>query len=210
MNYRYFILITALLFNSYAIAEEDKFSQVRSNLRGCFVCHGHNGASQQPALPIIAGQEFDYLYATLSDMKNGLHGNPIMSPIAEILEDVEMQLIAEFFSQQKWPEIDNNADIKQQEAGKLVAESGQCFVCHRTDLLGDGRVPRIANQHSVYLRKAMFEFKHSIRQNSPTMSALLSKYNVRELQNVAHYLSNFSEEQNSKESKTKSTLALEN
>ena len=66
----------------------------------CEVCHGEYGASVQQQYPILAGQEFYYLYVQLKDFKSGLRDSPIMGPLASVLDKNQMQIAAEYFSKQ--------------------------------------------------------------------------------------------------------------
>jgi cytochrome c553 len=187
------LLSMLFIFNGLAMAEDDKYAPVRDKLETCYACHGPNGASTQAAFPILAGQEFYYMYVQLKDMKKGLRDSAVMSPIAATLEKSEMKLMAEFFSKQEWPETSYKVSAEQQAAGKLVADAGQCVACHLGDLRGNSRVPRIANQHPDYLKTTMLDFKNGIRKNSPAVATLLKTYSEQELKDVAHYLSGFSE-----------------
>jgi cytochrome c553 len=196
MSYQKLINLTLLLcsLSSYAFAEEDKYSTVREKIQSCVVCHGENGASTQAAFPILAGQEFYYMYVQLKDMKKGLRDSVVMSPIAATLEKSEMKLIAEFFSKQTWPEVNYTVDSSQAAAGRLVADTGQCVACHLGDLKGNSRVPRLANQHPDYLYNTMLDFKNGVRKNSPAVATLLKTYTEKELLDVANYLASFAEE----------------
>lgn len=193
MNFKHLILITTLFFSGYAVAEEDKYSPVRDKLQTCFVCHGENGASTQTAFPILAGQEFYYMYVQLKDMKKGLRESAVMGPIVAGLEKSEMKLMAEFFSKQAWPETNYTVDDKQAIAGKRIVAAGQCVACHLGNLRGNSRVPRLANQHPEYALNTMLDFKNGVRKNSPAVATLLKTFSEQELQDVANYLSSYTE-----------------
>jgi len=193
VNFKPLVLISTLLLSGTISAEEDKFAPVKDKLQTCFACHGENGASSMAAFPILAGQEFYYMYVQLKDMKKGLRESAVMGPIAASLEKSEMKLMAEFFSKQAWPETSYTIDTKQATAGKLVADAGQCVACHLGDLRGNSRVPRLANQHPDYLNATMLDFKNGVRKNSPAVATLLKTYSEQELKDVAAYLSSFSE-----------------
>ena len=192
-NFKHLILITTLLFSGYAVAEEDKFSPIREKLQTCFACHGDNGASTMAAFPILAGQEFYYMYVQLKDMKKGLRESAVMGPIVAGLEKSEMKLMAEFFSKQAWPETNYTVDDKQAIAGKRIVAAGQCVACHLGDLRGNSRVPRLANQHPEYMLNTMLDFKNGVRKNSPAIATLLKTFSDQELQDVANYLSSYTE-----------------
>jgi cytochrome c553 len=193
MNFRHLVLVITCLFSGFANAEEDKFAPVKDKLQTCFACHGENGASTQTAFPILAGQEFYYMYVQLKDMKKGLRESAVMGPIAAGLEKSEMKLMAEFFSKQAWPETNYTVDDKQAVAGKRIVAAGQCVACHLGNLRGNSRVPRLANQHPEYTLNTMLDFKNGVRKNSPAVATLLKTFSEQELQDVANYLSSYTE-----------------
>ncbi len=41
---------------------------IKDRLQTCVACHGENGVSVIPANPVLAGQEFYYLYVQLKDL----------------------------------------------------------------------------------------------------------------------------------------------
>jgi len=184
LNFKHLILITTLLFAGSAVAEEDKFSSVREKLQTCFACHGENGASTMAAFPILAGQEFYYMYVQLKDMKKGLRESAVMGPIVAGLEKSEMKLMAEFFSKQAWPETSYTVDEKQAIAGKRVVAAGQC-------VRSNSRVLRLTNQHPEYTLNTMLDFKNGVQKNSPAVATLLKTFSEQELQDVANYLSSY-------------------
>ena len=174
-------------------AEDDKYAAIKDTLQTCFVCHGENGASTQTTYPILAGQEFYYLYVQLKDMKSGLRESPIMQPLVANLENDTLKLLAEYFSEQKWVNTNFKADPQQIAAGKKVVDAGQCVACHLGAFNGNSRVPRLANQHQEYLNKTMLDFKTKYRKNSPAKGSLFATFSDKEIKAVADYLAGFKE-----------------
>ncbi len=80
---KYWLALTVLtLFSNIVLAaDEDQYISVRKTLQTCFTCHGDKGAATIGTFPILAGQEFYYLYVQLKDMKKGLRASAVMSPI---------------------------------------------------------------------------------------------------------------------------------
>lgn len=185
-----FILFGWILFSLgiSASAQEDEFASVKDQIASCVVCHGENGASTNPAFPILAGQESYYLYVQLKDMKSGLRANPIMSPIASTLERPEMKLIAKFFSQQKWPTIKLEKNPEKAAVGKQATVAGQCVQCHLGGYEGNSRIPRLAGQHPEYLSKTMQDFKNKARTNSAAKSSLMVSYSDEEIEAMAEFM----------------------
>ena len=104
-----------------------------------------------------------------------------------------MQLIAEYFSEQTWPETNFKAKNEQIVTGKKVIDAGQCVACHLGAFNGNSRVPRLANQHSEYLNKTMLDFKNKIRTNSAAKGSLMATFSDEEISAVADYLGGFRE-----------------
>ena len=92
------------------VAASDDDARVRETLESCFGCHGENGISAQPEFPILAGQHFYYLYVQLKDFKAGRRQSPEMAPIVAQLSKEDMRTIAQFFSEQEWPNIGYRAE----------------------------------------------------------------------------------------------------
>lgn len=72
----------------------------------CVNCHGISGKGLTPEtkmFPVIGGQHKDYLYAQLLSFKNDDRvnsPNAIMNKIARVLEDEELEALAEYLSEQ--------------------------------------------------------------------------------------------------------------
>lgn len=177
-----------LALSSVVAADDDKFAPVRDKLQQCVACHGEKGASTNPRYPILAGQHLYYTFRQLRDFNNGRREDPEMSPMAEGLERKEMMLIAEYFSEQEWPEIDHKASKEEIKTAKSVASSGQCVQCHLGGYKGSSGTPKLSSQHVEYLSKTMLDYKHDRRGNSPAMSNLLEDFTKEELEAVASYL----------------------
>jgi cytochrome c553 len=136
----------------------------------------------------LAGQEFYYLYIQLKDFKSGLREDPIMGPLASALEKDQMQLVAKYFSEQPWPQMDYVVDEQRAKAGLTVIAAGQCVACHLGTFHGNSRVPRLAGQHPEYLAKTMLDFKTKSRNNSPAKGSLMASFGDDQIVDVAHYL----------------------
>src|SRR5712692_9709873 len=110
----------------------------------CAACHGENGIPQQKTMPVIWGQGQGYLYLQLRDFKSGARKDAIMSPLAQTLERNDMMALALYFSQKRWP------DLQQPPAPPAVAAQAQrantaigCTGCHQGSYQGEGTQPRL-------------------------------------------------------------------
>lgn len=195
---KFSLLISVLFLSSGVSSEEnrfveDKFAPIRDRLQTCFICHGENGVSTQPMFPILAGQEFYYLYVQMKDFKSGLRENPIMGPLVANIDKEDLRLMAEFFGEQEWQGTDFTTVPEQITAGRKVVDAGQCVACHLGAFNGNSRIPRLAGQHLEYLLKTMFDFKNKIRNNARPMNALFGTFSDKEIEAIAEYLAGFKE-----------------
>lgn len=69
--------------------------------QSCISCHGPKGISNNEIWPNLAGQKKTYLINQLQAFKKGDRYNDLMSPIARMLSDKDIQDIAEFFANLK-------------------------------------------------------------------------------------------------------------
>ena len=201
-----------------AAAEEDRYAAVRDKLEACFTCHGKDGVSEDPEIPVLAGQHMYYTYVQLKDFQAGRRISPVMTEImtgrsveelfadgsgaggtggsdAPVMTDVatlltkeEMRAIATFFSEQEWPNIGYRGDPKKSGLGEVATVAGQCVQCHRGGYEGDSRIPRLAGQHAAYLEKTMLDFKSKARANSAAKSSLMQSFSARDIAGMADFL----------------------
>jgi len=193
INIRFLALIAITIISSNVLSEEDKYESVRETLQTCFICHGENGVSKLDTYPILAGQEFYYLYVQLKDFKSGLRENAVMLPLVVNMTKEDMKLIAQFFAEQQWPNRIYRVDAKQKAIAQKVISAGECVACHLGAFNGNSRVPRLANQHVKYLNQAMLDFKNRVRNNAQPMNALFATFSEEEIAALAQYLGSFEE-----------------
>ncbi len=198
-----------------AAAEEDKYAAIRNKLEACFTCHGRKGVSDDPQMPILAGQHMYYIYVQLKDFQAGrrispvmteimtgrtveeLFANgsqpgrsdsPVMTEVATFLTKEEMRAIAQFFSEQPWPNTGYRADPARARKGEVATIAGQCVQCHRGGYEGNSGTPHLAGQHAAYLEKTMLDFKSKARANAAAKSSLMKSYSAEDIKGMAEFL----------------------
>lgn len=198
-----------------AAAADDEYAAVRDKLEACFVCHGKNGASSDPQMPILAGQNMYYTYVQLKDFHAGrrispimtevmtgrtvgeLFANnsqtarsdtPVMSDVTSFLTKEEMRAIATFFSEQSWPSTGYRADPARARSGEIAANAGQCVQCHLGGYEGSSGTPRLAGQYADYLEKTMLDFRSKARANAAAKSSLMESYSDEDIRNMAEFM----------------------
>lgn len=93
-----FILIfSCTQFSSSRLdAQERAEGQIMST---CIACHGEQGISPNDQWPNIAGQKKTYLLNQLREFKSGVRQNDLMTPIAKMLTDKQMEWLAIYYSE---------------------------------------------------------------------------------------------------------------
>ena len=177
------IVIAMAVLSRPASAAED----VSEHIALCTACHGADGLPEDPAIPIIWGQEYYYIYVQLRDYQAGRRENEIMGGIVADLSRDQMKAIAEHFAAQPWPEIGYAADTASASAGQSGLSAGQCSQCHST-YTGDSRVPRLAGQQLEYLEQTMLDFKYRVRMNAPDKGSLMRSFEDDVIDAMAQYL----------------------
>ena len=208
-------LFLGLLVVGPAAAAEDEYVAVRDKLEACFACHGKKGISDDPRIPILAGQNMYYTYVQLKDFQAGRRispvmteimtgrtvaelfasgsqsggsDSPVMTEVAAFLTKEEMRTIATFFSEQPWPSTGYRADPARARMGEVATFAGQCVQCHRGGYEGNSGTPRLAGQHLAYLEKTMGDFKSKARANSAAKSSLMKTYSAEDIKRMAEFL----------------------
>jgi cytochrome c553 len=112
-----------------------------------------------------------------------------MSPIAATLAKEDLLPLAEYFSKQKWPNLQQPSapDDVAAKAQSAVASVG-CIGCHLDHFQGDGTTARLAGQHQEYLQKTMMDFRTGARGNNPGMSDLMKATSPEAITALSQYL----------------------
>jgi cytochrome c553 len=155
----------------------------------CAACHGENGIPQQKTTPVIWGQHQGYLYLDLRDYKSGARKNDIMSPLAQTLERDDMMALALYFSQKRWPDLQQPqapADVAAR-ATRVNASVG-CTGCHQGGYQGEGTQPRLAGQSREYMQQTMLDFRTRARGNNPGMTDLMLAISDDDIAVLAQYM----------------------
>lgn len=155
----------------------------------CAGCHGEAGVPVDKATPVIWGQNEGYLYLNLRDFNKGTRKSDIMSPIAQGLSKDDMKALANFFSQKKWPQL-NQPSPPKDVAGKAqtAISSVGCSSCHLDQFQGDGTTARLAGQQQQYLKTTMLAFRDRSRANNPGMSDLMNSIQPEDIDAISQYL----------------------
>jgi cytochrome c553 len=155
----------------------------------CVACHGPGGNSANPAIPILAGQTWRYLYLQLKDYKEGRRADPQMTPFVAALSRQDMYDLAAFFAAQKPRPVEFKIDPAKVAAGREKAREVLCTMCHLGGFRGQNEIPRVAGQHYAYVVKQMQDFKAGRRTNDAGNMASVSRtLSDADIDDLAQYL----------------------
>src|SRR5580704_10344087 len=77
---------------------------IEAKLQVCFTCHGQNGVPLDPkTMPIIWGQQTNFLVKQLHDYRAGDRDSPIMASMAKTLTQEELRPAAAYLTSKTWP-----------------------------------------------------------------------------------------------------------
>ncbi len=68
--------------------------------KGCIGCHGMSGKQPIADYPAIGGKPADYIAAELNKFRSGERNNPVMMPMAAMLNDADVANLAAYLETQ--------------------------------------------------------------------------------------------------------------
>ena len=162
----------------------------------CGYCHEIDGNSRMEAAPRIAAQPQEYLVKQLRDFRTGRRAGT-MQATAELLSDADIDTVARYFNAQS-VRLSGPAPLAEQarRTAERLHRHGDhargipaCGSCHGMKGEGQGRNPRLAGQHAVYLESQLHSFKQGRRANdiNGVMRKVASIATEREIQLLARY-----------------------
>jgi cytochrome c553 len=163
----------------------------------CTSCHGHNGNSNNPQWPHLAGQHPRYFVKQLKDIKNGLRQVPTMSALVETLNTQDMDDLAAYYA--KMPIALGSTKTEFLLRGEQLYRGGDfakritaCIACHGPKGTGNGQAgfPVLSGQHAEYTLLQLISFKKSKRKNdlNHIMQDISSRMSQEDMEAVAHYI----------------------
>jgi cytochrome c553 len=157
---------------------------IEAKLQVCFTCHGQNGVPLDPkTMPIIWGQQTNFLVKQLHDYRAGDRDSPIMASMAKSLTQEELRPAAVYLTSKGWP-----AGHPAAAAATPPAGIGQCVACHQQGFVGGAPAPRLAGQSYEYLIKQMTSFADGTRTNSMDMAKIMQELSPAARDEMAHYI----------------------
>lgn len=146
----------------------------------CAGCHGPEGSSTGPATPTISGLSTEYFVEVMEAYKSGDTKGTIMNRIATGYTTEEFELMAEYFSGQKFvaatgQKVEGDADKGAKHHEKY------CEKCHAdggTSAEDDSGI--LAGQWSPYLAATLADFTAGDREMPKKMAKKLKEFTDKE------------------------------
>jgi cytochrome c553 len=166
-----------------------RFAQV------CAACHGANGRSDTPGVPVLAGQHSLYAITQLFLFREGRRSNEAMTAVAKTLTDDDLRGFSDYIGTLPpvpAPPPATPPDAARMAKGKALAEQNKCLFCHGADLSGGQQVPRIAGQREEYLQASLRGFQSGKRAAyTQAMPSAVSQIPVDDLDTLAYFAARF-------------------
>lgn len=175
------------VFSTVDAADAQRGSQLSQTCLGCHGLPGLNNPGPVYQVPMIGGQNAEYIVAALQAYKNKDRPHPTMRAQAASLSDQDMQDIAAYFSS-----IEGNSRPSVASAS-LIAEGEKaaavCATCHGKT--GDGPTPtfpKLAGQYNDYMVHALKEYRSGARKNI-VMNGQAQNLSIQEIKALSAYFS---------------------
>ena len=180
------ISLSTPAFTAEAPAAPDPAAQreFTAKVNVCGACHGQNGQPVRPGIPIIWGQQEQYLTKQIHDFEEGARTFEVMKWMTETMTPAERESAITYFAKKAWPAKAQAAAAPQRPQGMAV-----CEACHQLNFAGGLLVPRLAGQNYEYLVESMRRFADGERKNSPDMQQMMTAFSPEQREAMARYLS---------------------
>jgi len=152
----------------------------------CNGCHGENGNSTDPDVPVIAGQDATYIAAAVSSYASGGRENEAMANAVKELRKEQIRDVAAFYAGQTPAKLEGiNLPLSPEELAQ------KCDRCHgENGMSQDPTIPRLEGQIQAYLEKALNDYRSGNRESSAMHAmAATDVLSVTEVKAVTTYYS---------------------
>ena len=168
-----------------ATVSGDAAAGSKKHAASCAGCHGANGISPNDTWPNLAGQNAAYLVRILAAYMSGAQTDVMMSPVAQTLNDAEIQDLAAYYAGLSCKAPVGGTGAGDAAAGKLLAKN--CSACHGETGVGSNPAwPNVAGQKAVYLANTLKAFRAGLRKD-PMMAGVVRGLSDADIANLAAY-----------------------
>ena len=167
----------------------------------CSTCHGRNGASTEPGIPIIGGYSAKYVVESLRGFKKRIRAcaevtvvsgpkkgtRSDMCKVVDALSDADIDAIAKHLAAQRFVRARQSFDAAKAQRGASVYKL-RCEKCHENN----GASPDedngiLAGQWTPYLKEQLANFRSGRRPLDDKMKQRLDKVTKEEEEQLLHF-----------------------
>lgn len=174
-------------------------------VESCADCHGPDGASTEPHVPIIGGFSEPYTSDSMIAYKEEERPCPeaeylsgdkkgqktTMCEIAKDLSDKEIEQLAKYYAEKPFVRAKQEFDAALAEKGKEIHESS-CKKCHAEGgSLASDDSGILAGQWMPYMEQAFKEFGSGERPMVKKMKPKFKKLEPADIEALVHYYGSF-------------------
>jgi len=163
----------------------------------CASCHGAQGEGNAAAgFPRLAGLSAPYIQAQLTAFASGRRDNPVMMPVAKMLNADQAGAVAAYYAHLPGPALPK-AIPAATSPGAILALDGRwsdgipaCVACHGPDGIGVGTAfPPLAGQPAGYLKAQLEAWQQDKRPPGPLglMGAVAKRLTPADVADVTHW-----------------------
>ena len=180
-------------------------SDVVELVEPCAGCHGKDGVSTEPDIPIISGNSARYIIDSMVAYSNKerpceeekINAGPKkgelddMCKIAKDLSESDTKLIAEYFAAKPFVRAKQAFDAEKAKLGKIVQDR-DCKKCHEDGGSSPGDDAGIlAGQWTPYVRQQFKDFSSGARPMTKKMKKKYKDISEEDIENIIHYFASF-------------------
>jgi cytochrome c553 len=181
-------VMTAACAGSFAQKSADP-ARGAPKAAACLKCHGSADKAAEPGVPILAGQQHEFLVLQMFYLREGLRDVPQMTGLLNGYTDRDLEDVAAYFARQKPSVPRRSANPALRSRGENLAKSRGCNSCHLADFSGQKHVPRIAGQREDYLVIAMKAYRDNKRTGTDTsMNEAMYRVSDADIAALSHFL----------------------
>jgi len=160
----------------------------------CAGCHGQNGRSDIPGVPVLSGQHSFYVITQLFLFRERRRNDPGMVELARQMSDEDLRGFSDYINTLPHvpaPTPSHSPDPDRMRLGEKLANEYRCSFCHGSDMAGGQQVPRIGGQKEDYLLRNLQGFKTGTRPAyTRAMTEALSHVPAEEFDVLSYFISN--------------------
>jgi sulfide dehydrogenase cytochrome subunit len=176
-------------------------AELETLVESCVVCHGKEGASTEPDIPIIGGVSAEYLKFSLEEYKNKERPcieteirtgtkkgtKTDMCQVASDLSDGDFKQLIDYFSAQKFVRTAQPFDAELAEKGKAI-HNKSCEKCHSEGgSLASDDAGILAGQKMRYLSETFKSLRAGDRSMSKKMKPKIEALDNESVEALVHF-----------------------